>query len=124
LSDENGEVRELTAEDLKRFRSVQETDPAMLKAVAASRTALKAKTSAPDQAPQPRPALPDRALAVVPVTEHDRVPFARKYEALFWLNYGYSLSEGEIDGLLGVDENRKAAGYSRFVKANGQEARQ
>jgi uncharacterized protein (DUF4415 family) len=37
LTDEDGEVRELTAEDMKRFRPIQETDPGMLEAVAAFR---------------------------------------------------------------------------------------
>ena len=34
LTDKEGEVRELTAEDLKHFRPIQETDPGMLEAVA------------------------------------------------------------------------------------------
>lgn len=34
LTDENGEVRELTADDMKHFRPIQEVDPGMLQAVA------------------------------------------------------------------------------------------
>jgi hypothetical protein len=34
LTDKNGEVRELTAEDMTHFRAIQETDPGMLEAVA------------------------------------------------------------------------------------------
>jgi iron complex transport system substrate-binding protein len=30
-------------------------------------------------------------------------------------NYGYSLSEAEVDELLNVAENRNAAGYERFM---------
>lgn len=33
LTDEDGEVRELTAEDMKLFRPIQEVDPGMLEAV-------------------------------------------------------------------------------------------
>ena len=34
LTDKDGEVRELTAADMKHFRPIQETDPGMLEAVA------------------------------------------------------------------------------------------
>ena len=34
LTDESGEVRELTADDMKHFRPIQEVDPGMLQAVA------------------------------------------------------------------------------------------
>jgi uncharacterized protein (DUF4415 family) len=34
LTDKGGEVRELTADDMKRFRPVQETDLGMLEAIA------------------------------------------------------------------------------------------
>ncbi|MCI0467260.1 MAG: BrnA antitoxin family protein [Beijerinckiaceae bacterium] len=34
LTDRSGEVRELTAQDMKRFRPIQEIDPGMLEAVA------------------------------------------------------------------------------------------
>jgi uncharacterized protein (DUF4415 family) len=34
LTDKSGEVRELTAADMKHFRPIQETDPGMLEAVA------------------------------------------------------------------------------------------
>jgi uncharacterized protein (DUF4415 family) len=37
LTDKNGEVRELTADDMKHFRPIQETDPGMLEAVASYR---------------------------------------------------------------------------------------
>jgi len=37
LVDESGEVRKLTAEDMKRFRPIREADPGMLEAVAAFR---------------------------------------------------------------------------------------
>jgi hypothetical protein len=37
LSDDAGEVRELTAADMKRFRPIQETDPGMLEAIASYR---------------------------------------------------------------------------------------
>ncbi|MGQ0443720.1 MAG: BrnA antitoxin family protein [Beijerinckiaceae bacterium] len=33
MTDENGDVRELTAVDIKHFRPIQETDPGMLEAV-------------------------------------------------------------------------------------------
>ena len=33
LTDKDGEVRELTAADMKHFRPIQETDPGMLEAV-------------------------------------------------------------------------------------------
>ena len=34
LTDKDGEVRELTAADMKHFRPIQKTDPGMLEAVA------------------------------------------------------------------------------------------
>jgi len=34
LTDKDGEVRELTAADIRRFRPIQEADPGMLNAVA------------------------------------------------------------------------------------------
>lgn len=34
LTDKNGDIRELTTEDMKHFRPIQETDPGMLEAVA------------------------------------------------------------------------------------------
>jgi len=34
LTDEGGEVRELTADDMRRFRPIREVDPGMLEAVA------------------------------------------------------------------------------------------
>jgi uncharacterized protein (DUF4415 family) len=37
LADKDGEVRELAAEDMKRFRPIREVDPGMLEAVAAFR---------------------------------------------------------------------------------------
>ena len=37
LTDKDGEVRELTAADMKHFRPIQEVDPGMLEAVAAFR---------------------------------------------------------------------------------------
>jgi uncharacterized protein (DUF4415 family) len=37
LTNKDGEVRELTAKDMKQFRPIQETDPAMLEAVATYR---------------------------------------------------------------------------------------
>ncbi len=37
LTNRNGKVRELTAEDMQQFRPIQETDPGMLEAVANTR---------------------------------------------------------------------------------------
>lgn len=37
LTDEDGEVRELTTDDMKHFRPIREVDPGMLEAVASYR---------------------------------------------------------------------------------------
>ena len=47
LTDEDGEVRELTAEDMHRFRPIQEVDPGMLEAIAESRRRGRPPLAAP-----------------------------------------------------------------------------